>query len=97
MLLFFRGCYYDKSVCSPEAYVAVACTMMEHYLPAMDVDDSNEECVGSNNNRITLCVDTRAADGAPNQAVDVAFVRLANQVLSDNYPERLKKYVITSN
>jgi hypothetical protein len=81
-LLFMRGAFYSSKVASPLQFVLAAAYVIDTVLAQSDQIS------------VTVLVHASGIPGAPNESADINFIKLFVQVLSDNYPERLKKLVI---
>jgi hypothetical protein len=81
-ILFFRGAYYDSKVATPEQYVLAAALIIDVALAQSDQIS------------VTVLVHACGIVGAPNENADMNFIKKFVQVLSDNYPERLKRLII---
>jgi CRAL/TRIO domain len=81
-ILFMRGAFYSNKLATPNQYVLAAAYVIDRALAQSDQIS------------VTVMVHASAVDGAPNESADVNFIKLFVQVLSDNYPERLKRLVI---
>jgi hypothetical protein len=82
-IVYMRGGSYDCNVATPEEYVLAA---------AYTIDWSLRQFPKEVN--VTVLVHTATVADGPNQSADTAFIKLFIQVLSDNYPERLKRLAI---
>lgn len=82
-IVYMRGGLYDCNVASPEEYVMAA---------AYTIDWSLKQHPDQTN--VTVIVHTATVAEGPNQSADTNFIKLFIQVLSDNYPERLKRLAI---
>eukprot|EP01039_Chlorochromonas_danica_P010323 gene10323-11426_t len=82
-VVYMRGGLYDSNKATPEQYVLAA---------AYTIDWSLKQHPGEVN--VTVIVHTVNIPGGPNQSADMNFIKLFSQVLSDNYPERLKRLVL---
>lgn len=81
-ILFMRGAFYSSKVATPLQYVLAAAYVIDTVLA-----ESDQICV-------TVLVHACGVKGAPNESADINFIKLFVQILSDNYPERLKRLVI---
>lgn len=81
-LLFMRGAFYSSKIATPLQYVLAAAYVIDTVLAKSDQIS------------VTVLVHASGIAGAPNESADINFIKLFVQVLSDNYPERLKKLVI---
>ena len=81
-ILFMRGAFYSSKVATPLQYVLAAAYVIDTVLA-----ESDQICV-------TVLVHACSVKGAPNESADINFIKLFVQILSDNYPERLKRLVI---
>lgn len=81
-VLYMRGALYDGSKASPEAYVLAAAHAITYAL-----SQSAELSV-------TVVVHAVNVPGAPNDNADLTFIKGFISVLSDNFPERLKRLAI---
>ena len=81
-ILFFRGAFYDSKVATPMQYVLAA---------AYVIDAAMAQC---DQISVTVLVHACGIKGAPNESADINFIKTFVQILSDNYPERLKRLVI---
>jgi hypothetical protein len=82
-IVYMRGGLYDCNVATPEEYVLAA---------AYTIDWSLRQFPKEVN--VTVLVHTATVADGPNQSADTTFIKLFIQVLSDNYPERLKRLAI---
>lgn len=82
-IVYMRGGLYDCNVATPEEYVLAA---------AYTIDWSLQQYPTEVN--VTVLVHTATVPEGPNQSADTNFIKLFIQVLSDNYPERLKRLAI---
>lgn len=82
-IVYMRGGLYDCNVATPEEYVLAA---------AYTIDWSLKQYPKEVN--VTVLVHTATVAEGPNQSADTNFIKLFIQVLSDNYPERLKRLAI---
>ena len=80
--LYFRGALYDSKAATPMQYALAAAYVIDRALAA------------STQTAVTVMVHVRAAPGAPNEPADVTFIKNFVKVLSDNYPERLRRLVL---
>jgi hypothetical protein len=80
--LYFRGALYDSKAATPMQYALAAAYVIDRALAA------------SPQTAVTVMVHVRAAPGAPNEPADVTFIKNFVKVLSDNYPERLRRLVL---
>ena len=81
-VLYMRGALYDGSKASPEAYVLAAAHAIIHALSH------------STELNVTVLVHAVNVPGAPNDNADLTFIKGFISVLSDNFPERLKRLAI---
>ena len=81
-VIYFRGGLYDKNLATPETHVLGA---------AHAIDEALKH--GSTIN-VTVMVNTANVDGGPNATADMNFIKAFVAVLSDNYPERLKRLIL---
>jgi hypothetical protein len=81
--VYMRGGLYDCHKATPEEYVLAA---------AYTIDWSLQQHPEQTN--VTVIVHTASVPNGPNQSADTNFIKLFIQVLSDNYPERLKRLAI---
>lgn len=81
-VLYMRGALYDGSKASPEAYVLAAAHAITHALAQ------------SAELNVTVVVHAVNVPGAPNDNADLTFIKGFISVLSDNFPERLKRLAI---
>ena len=81
-LLFMRGAFYSSKIATPLQYVLAAAYVIDYVLAQSDQIS------------VTVLVHACGIAGAPNESADINFIKLFVQVLSDNYPERLKRLVI---
>ena len=81
-ILFFRGAFYDSKVASPLQYVLAAAYVIDTVMSRSDQIS------------VTVLVHACGIKGAPNESADINFIKTFVQILSDNYPERLKRLVI---
>jgi len=79
-IVYMRGGLYDANIASPQQYCLAA---------AYSIDYSLRQYPDQVNITVIVCTDHVA--GGPNQSADTNFIKLFCQVLSDNYPERLKR------
>lgn len=81
-VIYFRGGLYDKNIAPPETYVLGAAHCIDEALK-----------YGSTIN-VTVMVNTANVEGGPNAPADMNFIKAFVAVLSDNYPERLKRLIL---
>ena len=81
-ILFFRGAFYNSKVASPLQYVLAAAYVIDTVMSQSDQIS------------VTVLVHACGIKGAPNESADINFIKTFVQILSDNYPERLKRLVI---
>ena len=81
-ILFFRGAFYDSKVATPLQYVLAAAYVIDSVMAESDQIS------------VTVLVHACGQKGAPNESADINFIKTFVQILSDNYPERLKRLVI---
>ena len=81
-ILFFRGAFYDSKVATPLQYVLAAAYVIDSVMAQSDQIS------------VTVLVHACGIKGAPNESADINFIKKFVQILSDNYPERLKRLVI---
>lgn len=81
-VLYFRGALYDNTKAPAEAFVLLAAHIIDW---AVKVSDSVT---------VTVFVHTVNVPGAPNAQADIDFIKQFIAVLSDNFPERLKRLVL---
>jgi hypothetical protein len=81
-VIYFRGGLYDKNKAAPELFVLGA---------AHCIDTALSLC---NTINVTVLVYTGHAEGGPNAPADMNFIKAFVAVLSDNYPERLKRLIL---
>lgn len=81
-ILFMRGAFYSSKHATPNQYVLAAAYVIDRVLAESDQIS------------VSVLVHASGVDGAPNESADINFIKLFVQVLSDNYPERLKRLVI---
>jgi hypothetical protein len=79
-ILYFRGGLYDPAKATGQQYILAAAHMVEYALR-----------FGS---QITVIVHTGHVEGGANAGIDMNFTKGYVKVMSDNYPERLKRLVI---
>lgn len=82
-IVIMRGCLYDSTLATPEEYVLAASYCIEYAL-------ANHKGQPS----VTVLVHTAQVEDGPNEAADLQFIKLFIQVLSDNFPERLRRLAI---
>mmetsp|Transcript_30522 Transcript_30522/g.68248 ORF Transcript_30522/g.68248 Transcript_30522/m.68248 type:complete len:403 (-) Transcript_30522:74-1282(-) len=82
-VVYMRGAYYDNRNTTAEQFVLAAAHSIEWSL-RNNPDEIN----------VTVICHTANVAGAPNLPADMAFIRLFVKVLSDNYPERLKRIIL---
>uniref|UniRef100_A0A0G4F9Y0 CRAL-TRIO domain-containing protein n=1 Tax=Chromera velia CCMP2878 TaxID=1169474 RepID=A0A0G4F9Y0_9ALVE len=78
-IMVVRGAYYDRKLAPAEEYVLYVCFLMDAMLGSGD-DDYEQ---------IAVLVDIRGYEGAPNQVVDVSFLKGLIGCVSAHYPQRL--------
>ena len=88
-ILYFRGALYDNRAASPTAYVLAAAHIIEKTVTPLD-----ESCSHPSGESVTVLIHTAYTPGAINAPADVNFIRDFVQVLSANYPERLRRLVV---
>eukprot|EP01031_Cornospumella_fuschlensis_P022976 gene22976-27957_t len=81
--VYMRGGLYDSSKATPEQFVFAAAYTIDWSLRQYPDQTS-----------VTVIVHTVNVPGGANQGADMNFIKLFTQVLSDNYPERLKRLVL---
>lgn len=81
-ILFMRGAFYSNKLATPNQYVLAAAYVIDRALAQSDQIS------------VSVLVHASGIAGAPNESADINFIKLFVQVLSDNYPERLKRLVI---
>jgi hypothetical protein len=81
-VIYFRGGLYDKNKAPPETHVLGA---------AHCIDEALRQASTIN---VTVLVNTANVDGGPNAPADMNFIKAFVAVLSDNYPERLKRLIL---
>ena len=81
-VLYMRGALYDGSKAPPEAYVLAAAHAIQFAL-GMSTEPN-----------VTVIVHAVNVPGAPNDNADLNFIKGFISVLSDNFPERLKRLAI---
>jgi len=81
-VLYMRGALYDGSKAPPEAYVLAAAHAIQFALSR------------STEPNVTVVVHAVNVPGAPNDNADLNFIKGFISVLSDNFPERLKRLAI---
>jgi hypothetical protein len=80
--LYFRGALYDSKVATPMQYALAAAYVIDKALA-----ENQQEAV-------TVIVHVSRLPDAPNEAADLHFIKSFVKVLSENYPERLKRLVL---
>jgi hypothetical protein len=81
-VIYCRGGMYDKTLGSPYMHVLAAAHCMDDAL-------KNSESIN-----VTVMLHTGHAEGGPNAPADMNFIKAFVAVLSDNYPERLKRLIL---
>lgn len=81
-VLYMRGALYDGTKAPPEFYVLAAAHAIQYALRR------------SNEMNVTVVVHAVNVPGAPNDNADLNFIKGFISVLSDNFPERLKRLAI---
>ena len=81
-VLYFRGALYDNTKASAESYILIAAHLIDYALKR------------SNHISITVFVHSAAVPGASNQNPDFDFIKGFSSVMSDNFPERMKRLVL---
>jgi hypothetical protein len=81
-VIYFRGGLYDKNLASAEVHCLGA---------AHCIDEALARATTIN---VTVLVDTSTVEGGINAPADMNFIKAFVAVLSDNYPERLKRLVL---
>jgi len=81
-VLYFRGALYDNTKASAETYILIAAHLIDYVLKR------------SNHISITVFVHSAAVPGAANQNPDLEFIKGFSSVMSDNFPERMKRLVL---
>lgn len=81
-IVYLRGALYDNTKAPWEAYVLAAAHSI------------NYVCERHKQIAVTVLVHAVAVPGAANANPDMAFIKGFVKVLSDNYPERLKRLII---
>ena len=80
--LYFRGALYDSKAATPMQYALSAAYVIDTALAR------------SHQSTFTVIVHVARVPGAPNEGADLNFIKSFIKVLSDNYPERLRRLVL---
>ena len=80
--LYFRGALYDTKAATPMQYALSAAYVIDTALAR------------SQQPAVTVIVHVARVPGAPNEGADLNFIKSFIKVLSDNYPERLRRLVL---
>jgi hypothetical protein len=80
--IYFRGGLYDNTKASFQTFVLVAAQTIDHVM------------ANSKQLSVTVVVHLGTVVGGPNAGADMNFIKYFVQVLSDNYPERLRRLVM---
>ena len=80
--LYFRSALYDSKAATPMQYTLAAAYVIDTVLAI------------TNQPAVTVIVCVAQVPGAPNEGADLNFIKSFIKVLSDNYPERLRRLVL---
>ena len=80
--LYFRSALYDSKAASAMQYTLAAAYVIDTVLAT------------TNQTAVTVIVCVAQVPGAPNEGADLNFIKSFVKVLSDNYPERLRRLVL---
>lgn len=82
-VIYMRGAKYDNRRATAEQYTLTAVYVIDHALRT-----HQDQCC------ITVVVHTTQVPEGPNLPADVNFIKMFIQVMTDYYPERLKKLIL---
>jgi hypothetical protein len=88
-VIYFRGANYDGAAAPSMAYALAAANVIDQVVAPLEAASSSR--VGES---VTVLVHTAFVPGAINAPADIGFIKDFVQVLSDNYPERLKRLIV---
>ena len=80
--LYFRSALYDSKAATAMQYTLAAAYVIDNILAS------------TNQSAVTVIVCVAQVPGAPNEGADLNFIKSFVKVLSDNYPERLRRSVL---
>ena len=80
--LYFRSALYDSKAATAMQYTLAAAYVIDNILAS------------TNQSAVTVIVCVAQVPGAPNEGADLNFIKSFVKVLSDNYPERLRRLVL---
>ena len=93
--VYMRGGLYNNKAATPRQYALAAAHFIDHAIEKSRVRPLKEGGDGTAQVNVTVIVHSSAVEGVENSTgADMDFIKLFTQVLSDNYPERLRNLII---